>query len=106
MSGIRTLFFALAALALSLVLLQPLCSAAHPAVHSAGDAKTCCASVTGSGAAKLLDQTIDATPKPLAVLPVLPYLLGAAFILAGMVRSASPVPPPRAFYARSARILR
>jgi hypothetical protein len=106
MTGNRPLFLLFAALALAVLLYQPLCRAAHPQTHHADEAATCCTNVGAASGAEALDQAIDAAGKPIAAAPVFAYLAAAAVFLAVAARIWSALPPPRSFYARSARILR
>jgi hypothetical protein len=106
MTGTRPLSLLFAALALAVLLYQPLCRDAHPQTHHAGEPATCCTNVGAASGAEALDQAIDAGGKPLAAPLVFAYLAAAALFLVAVPRFASSLPPPRSFYARSARILR
>lgn len=105
MTGTRTLFLAFAALALSVLLLRPLCNAAHPTMH-VGEPPECCLSADAPSGAKMLDLTADGGAKPLVVPPSLAYVVTVPLFVAIATRFAAPPPPRRSFYARSSRILR
>jgi hypothetical protein len=106
MTATRPLSVLFAALALAVLLYQPLCRAVHPQTHHASESTTCCVNVGAASGAEALDQAIDAAGKPIAAAPVFAYLAAAAVFLAVAARISSALPPPRSFYARSARILR
>lgn len=104
MSGTRTLFLAFAALALSALLLRPVCNAAHPHMHLTEPA-SCCQNVAGGADAKPLDLAGDGAAKPLVFASSLAslYIVAPYAPLRAVPAGASP--PPRSFYARSSRIL-
>ena len=100
------LFLLLAAAALSVILLRPVCEAAfgHPPLvgqHSAA----CCESVADGSELDLADL---APPGPGAKIPAgsFAYPVGAAFIARAAVAFVSASPPTRSYYSRSTRILR
>jgi hypothetical protein len=101
----RIPFVLVGALALSVFLLRPLCSAAHPQWHAA-QAAPCCQTLAGAAVAKPLELLVDTSGKPLAAPPPFAYLIAAAFLLTTAIRLTSAAAPPRSYYARSTRILR
>jgi len=104
MAGARTVFLISVSIALSVLLLRPICATAHPHVQP-GEAPACCLSVEDRAGGEALDQGADGFAKPLvAVRSVTPYFLAAA-ALPGTPRAYAGA-PPRSFYERSARILR
>jgi hypothetical protein len=105
-SAVRVVFLLLGAVALSVLLQRPLCSAAHPQMH-VGEAPSCCHVLGASTSAKPLDLLADANARPLVAPAAFAYLLTAVTFLAGARRLVRRAPaPPRSYYVRSARILR
>lgn len=106
MTDTRTLSLLLSAFALSLLLYQPLCRAAHPQGHPADQAASCCTDVGAPNDSQAFDQAIDAGGKSLVAPLVFAYFAAAVLFVAAVPRYSSALPPPRSFYARSARIRR
>lgn len=104
MSVTRGLFLLLGALALSVLLAQPLCGAAHPQMHAA-DAASCCHLLPGS-VAKSPDFLTGTSGSALVPPASFAYLVVAALFLTGAIRFARAPAPLRSYYARSKRILR
>lgn len=107
MSRTRFLLVLAAALAVSVLLLRPLCVAGHPQMHEDPSA-TCCVSIVAANATAS-GTFIAANAQPLftagAALPLL-YFLATSLFLGAAVRVASSPPRLLSFYARSSRILR
>lgn len=100
------LFFVMATIAVSFLLWQPLCDAAHLHASAAIDAEACCSSVESTGDEPSALATSHAGAKPLAAGLAPSYLGGAASLLGAVLLFTSAPLPQRSFYARSARILR
>lgn len=103
----RQLFTVLAAAALFLLLLRPACELlpAHAAI--AGEPASCCANLTHGDGLQAPDLAA-AGPSGKALLGpfATSYVIGAALFAAAVSLLGRGSPPPRSFYARSARILR
>jgi hypothetical protein len=108
MSRARLLLTLAAVLALSVLVLRPLCVAGHPQMHEDGSA-ACCTTIGGAASATGADTFIAASAQPpftpSAALSFL-YLLATSLFLGAAVRVASSPPRLLPFYARSSRILR
>lgn len=102
----RAVFLLLGAIALTLFVARPLCGSAHPQMHATPSA-SCCDLLAGTAAAKPLDLLSDTSSRPLVAPAPFAYLM-ATLALLGLAIRVRPgaAPPPRSFYARSARILR
>ncbi|HEU4645080.1 MAG TPA: hypothetical protein VFS80_05885 [Burkholderiales bacterium] len=100
------MFLFLAAAALSVILLRPVCEAAFGHAVLAQHPAACCENVEDGTAPDLVDLT---TPGPggKPLLGGVADLLGASFSpLPAATRFASPVLPARSYYTRSSRIQR
>lgn len=103
---VGALFLLLAAAALSVILLRPVCETAfgHAPLgqqHSAA----CCESVADGSELDLADLA-PPTPGAKFLGASFAYPIGVAFIARAAVIFADAFPPNRSFYSRSARILR
>lgn len=103
---VAALFLFLAAAALSVLLLRPVCEVLFSHAGVAQEPAACCASVVHGGALDLADL---ATPGPggKPLLGDVADLVGASFSPhPAATRFASPVLPARSYYTRSSRIQR
>ena len=104
--GLATAFLILAAAALSILLLRPVCEVLFAHSVAAQHPADCCASLGDGTALDLADLATPASggkPLPSRV----GHLLANAFLPAlAAARFASPVLPARSYYTKSSRILR
>jgi hypothetical protein len=102
---VAALFLILAAAAISVILLRPVCEAAFGHVVLAQHPAACCENVEDGTAPDLVDL---ATPAPGGkhLAGSVAYPAGAVFLPLAAAVFASPAPPARSYYARSSRILR
>ena len=99
------LFLFLAAAALSVILLRPVCEVAFGHAVLAQHPAACCENVEDGTAPDLVDLT---TPGPGGkhLAGSVAYPAGAVFLPLAAAVFASPALPARSYYARSSRILR
>lgn len=102
------LLLLIAAAALSILLLRPICEIAFAHVGHGDGASTCCSSVSQATQSQLGDLVTPAPggtqPVALAALPL--FIAVAGFLPRAAVRFASAAAPPLSYYARTTRILR
>lgn len=104
MTASRTLVLAFAALALSVLLLRPVCNAAHPHMHLS-EPESCCQNVGDSADVKPLDLASEGTAKPAAFAPAAAYLYRVAARSTAQSPMRAAAPPPLPYHVRSSRIL-
>jgi hypothetical protein len=102
---LAALFLMLAAAALSVIVLRPVCEATFGHSQHGQHSAACCESVVDGSQLDLADL---APPGPGAkpVAASFAYPLPAAFIAPAAVLFATALTPTRSYYSRSARILR
>lgn len=103
---VAALYLFLAAAALSVVLLRPVCEVLFAHSGEAQDPAACCASVADGTALDLADLAVSG-PGGKSILGGVTDRFGASFSpQPAAMRFASPVLPARSYYTRSSRILR